>query len=105
MTHVQPYIRSGVLAELKQYLTVRGAHYDALARDAGLAACNGDAPQQQQPLNATMAMFDLAVSRAGPPRCFVHGQRPDRRRLEREKKSRRTMMSSTQLVAAMNRMG
>ncbi len=103
MAQQQLFIRGGVLAELEEYLTVRGAQYGVLAHDAGLGSATWN-------LGATGNFPARTHHRGIPsfleaPRRRPQGQRPDRTLLEREKKSRRTRMSSTQLVAAMNKRG
>ena len=60
MAHTQPSIRSGLLSELRDYLSRRGLRFAQLASTSGLKLRSEDDPLQAMSLNATMAVFDEA---------------------------------------------
>jgi AraC-like DNA-binding protein len=63
----QPHIRSGLLAELEDYIQSCGQDFGVLARKAGLASVAQPDPLAQFPLNAVMALFDLAARELHDP--------------------------------------
>ncbi len=67
MAHAQPSIRSGLLSELRGYLSRRGLRISQLTSSSGLGRPGDDDPLQAMSLNATMAVLDEAARVLGDP--------------------------------------